>query len=149
MVAVRDPAAEVGALSAAFLVHGLFASIQDASVDAMAIGMIPESERGRVNAFMRAGLLFGSGAGAAAWALLIESAGFTAAALAQSAVLLAMTLLTALIRERPGDSLVPWGRRADRLDPDSGGIAAPGPPERSLLGVLAEVARGCSPSGAC
>ena len=142
VVAVRDPVAEVGALTTAFLVHGLFASIQDASVDAMAIGMIPESERGRVNAFMRAGLLFGSGAGAAVWALLIESAGFTAAAVAQSAVLLAMTLLTALIRERPGDALVPWKRPADQRDSDFDGTALRDPPKRDLLLVLAELARG-------
>ncbi|WP_435017229.1 MFS transporter [Tundrisphaera sp. TA3] len=142
VVAVRDPRNQLGMLSLAFLIHGIFASIQDASVDAMAIGMIPEEERGRVNAYMRAGLLFGSGAGAAAWAVLIRSAGFTAAAVAQSAVLLAMTVLTCFVRERPGDLLLPWGRPA--ADP----VAGSATPDRPVAGrrpfatILAELVRG-------
>lgn len=135
LLTVRDPAAEITAMSVAFLIHGLFASVQDASVDAMAISLIPESERGRINAFMRAGLMFGSGVGAAAWSVLIHRYGFFHAALAQSTVLLAMTALTVFIRERPGDSLLPWGPRH--------GLAAPaaelGP---DLRGVFAELIRG-------
>ena len=137
VIAIRDPAAEVYALSVAFLVHGLFASVQDASVDAMAISIIPESERGRVNACMRAGIMVGTGVGTYVWASLIHSVGFTAAALAQSAVLLAMTLLTAFVRERPGDSLVPWGSRRDPVE-----VEPELAPHAGLGHVFAELARG-------
>lgn len=136
LLLVRDPATQVMATSLAFLVHGLFASVQDASVDAMAISLIPESERGRVNAFMRAGLLVGSGVGAAAWAVLMHRYGFYYAALAQSLVLLAMTGLTALVRERPGDSLVPWGRRRGDA------LAASTSPTPDLRGVFGGLFRG-------
>ncbi len=139
LLAIRDPASQIGLMSIAFLVHGLFASIQDASVDAMAISLIPESERGRVNAFMRAGLHVGSGLGAAAWAILIHRYGFFAAALAQSLVLLAMTGVTALIRERPGDSLVPWGRRS--WDGGGPGLDA-GEPGLELRDIFGRMARG-------
>ncbi len=137
LLTVRDPATQVTAMSIAFLIHGLFASVQDASVDAMAISMIPESERGRVNAFMRAGLMFGSGVGAAAWSELIHRYGFAHAALAQSTVLLAMTAITVFIRERPGDSLVPWNPRGDRDDSPSTPV-----PNPNIRGVFAELIRG-------
>ena len=39
-------------LAIAFFIHSIFASIQDASVDAQAITTIPVTERGRINAFM-------------------------------------------------------------------------------------------------
>ena len=136
LLAIRNPATQVMAMSVAFLIHGLFASVQDASVDAMAISLIPESERGRVNAFMRAGLQVGVGVGAAAWAILIRHHGFFAAALAQSLVLLAMTGITLFIRERPGDSLVPWGSRTHEADPLD---RAPSP---NLRRVFAETFRG-------
>ncbi len=134
LLTIRDPASQVTAMSVAFLVHGLFASVQDASVDAMAISLIPESERGRVNAFMRAGLMFGSGVGAAVWSVLLHRSGFFQAALAQSTVLLAMTALTVFLRERPGDSLVPWGSRRE--------VDAPKKPELDLGKVFAELLRG-------
>ena len=144
VITISDPATEVLALSVAFLIHGLFASIQDASVDAMAISIIPVAERGQVNACMRGGIQLGYGVGAAVWANLIQTHGFTAAAIAQSSVLLAMTLLTAFVRERPGDSLVPWGRpttefdspTAVETDPDEA-IAHP-----SIRHVFGELRRG-------
>lgn len=109
---VNNPAAQVYALSLAFFAHSVFASVQDASVDAMAISIIPASERGRVNAFMRGGILFGTGVGAAALSWLIHYRGFFAAALAQSLLLLGMMVVTFFIRERRGDSLLPWAAKA-------------------------------------
>ena len=123
VITIGDPATEVTALSVAFLIHGLFASIQDASVDAMAITIIPVAERGQVNACMRGGIMLGTGVGAAVWANLIQPHGFTAAAVAQSSVLLTMTLITAFVRERPGDALVPWGRSSRVADPSPTGPA--------------------------
>ena len=144
VIAVRDPATQVTALSVAFLIHGLFASVQDASVDAMAISIIPEAERGRINACMRAGIMVGAGLGAAVWATLIHDIGFTAAAIAQSAVLLTMTLLTAFVREQPCDSLVPWGQRSEvaaTILPDDS-IGPNSTPDPSLGHVFSELARG-------
>ncbi len=144
VILIRDPVSEVYALSLAFLVHGLFASIQDASVDAMAISIIPEAERGAINACMRGGIMVGTGVGAHVWATLIADRGFTAAALAQSAVLLAMTLLTAFVREQPGDSLVPWGHRTIEAEPNSTHQPerTEARPQPSLGAVFAELLRG-------
>ncbi|MBO0948934.1 MFS transporter [Fibrella forsythiae] len=107
MLLVDDPASQVVLLGLTFLVHGTFASVQDASVDAMAISTIPATERGRTNAFMRGGFLLGTGLGAAGLAYMLRHQGFHAAVLAQSAFLLLFTVLTACIRERPTDALFP------------------------------------------
>lgn len=104
---VRDPVGQIITLSWLFFVRSIFAAIQDASVDAMAITIIREEERGRVNAFMRTGYLIGYGGGAAIFALVLRDYGFQAAALTQVFCLLTGTVLTFFIREQPGDRLLP------------------------------------------
>jgi PAT family beta-lactamase induction signal transducer AmpG len=133
ILTIDDPVRQLGALSLAFFVHSIFASIQDASVDAMAIGITPENERGRVNAFMRGGMLTGVGLGAALFAYLIRAYGFFPAALTQSLLLLLFTVITFFLRERPGDALLPT-RRVRRETP----LPADGaPPDlRWLFGEL-------------
>ncbi|WP_227699134.1 MFS transporter [Spirosoma radiotolerans] len=124
---VQDPAKHVITLAWFFFTHSVFAAIQDASVDAMAISVIPEDERGRVNAFMRAGFLIGTGVGAAVFSQLLRTYGFFNAALVQSLLLLALTALTFFIRERPDDQLLPSVKRQP-LAPRS--VSTDGPLER-------------------
>ncbi|MVM28434.1 MFS transporter [Spirosoma sp. HMF4905] len=114
---IHNPIAELQALTGCFLVHSIFAAIQDASVDAMAITAIPDHERGRVNAFMRAGFLIGTGLGAAAFSQILRRYGFFNAALTQSLCLLLLTLLTLFIRERPEDQLSPFLNRRKAVLP--------------------------------
>lgn len=105
---VHNPIADLSLLATAFLIHSIFASIQDASVDAMAISIIPESERGRINAFMRGGFLIGMGLSAATLSYLLRNYSFHTAALAQSLFLLTMTVVTFFIKEKQEDALFPW-----------------------------------------
>ena len=119
LLVIRDPVAEIGLMSALFFVHSLFASIQDTSVDAMAIDVTPEAERGRLNALMRIGFLLGTSLGAAGLAPVLHAYGFQRAALLQSLALLLLTALTFFIRLDRHDRLLPrLGRR----------LAAPLPP---------------------
>ncbi len=104
---VGDPVAQVSTLGWLFCVRSVFAAIQDASVDAMAITVIPEDERGRVNAFMRAGYLVGTGIGAAVFATILHDYGFHSAALLQIMFLLTGVALMLFIREQSGDRLLP------------------------------------------
>ena len=115
LLLVRQPVAQLGLMSAVFFVHSVFASIQDASVDAIAISVVPVAERGRVNAFMRAGSLFGWSVGGAALAYVLHHGGFGRAALVQSLVLLALTVLTFFIKLERTDQLLPRFGRARRL----------------------------------
>ena len=114
---VGDPISNMYALSVAFFVHSVCASVQDASVDAMAISTIPESERGRANGFMRGGFLAGIALGAAEMAYLIHDYSFQIAARAFTVFLLIFTVITIFIRERPGDSLLPgWVLRRQPVE---------------------------------
>lgn len=106
--AVGEPAQNLSLLSLAFFIHSVCASIQDASVDAMAISTIPESERGRVNGFMRGGFLTGISAGAAGMAYLMHTYSFQTAALVLVVVLALFTTFTLFIKEQQTDSLLPW-----------------------------------------
>lgn len=107
MLLVDNPVSNVTLLGIAFFVHSAVASVQDASVDAMAITTIPETERGRINAFMRGGFLVGTGLGAAGLAYVLRHAGFHTAVITQSAFLLALTVFTFFIREKATDALWP------------------------------------------
>jgi len=136
LLLIRDPATQLWATSLAFFAHSVVASIQDASVDAMAIAIIPEAERGRVNAFMRGGMLVGSGLGAASLSMMMNRYGFRAAAIAHSLALLAMMLATGFLRENPGDDLLPWSAaNRDRRTRDVG-------TRTTLGGIFAELFRG-------
>lgn len=140
LVLIDDPARQLWAASLAFFVHSVFASVQDASVDAMAIALIRESERGRVNAFMRGGMIAGSASGAAVLSVVMATYGFRIAAVVQTLALLAMTAVTACLRERPGDALWPSFRR----EPSPAGAG----PSVSIGRVFAELFRGLvEPSG--
>jgi PAT family beta-lactamase induction signal transducer AmpG len=107
LLLVHDPAGQVGLMSAVFFIHSIFASVQDASVDAIAIAIVPDRERGRVNAFMRGGYLLGIAIGSAGLSTVLHHYGFRQAALVQSALLLAMTVLTFFIKLDSADQLIP------------------------------------------
>ena len=145
---VDDPVAQISTLGWLFCLRSVFAAIQDASVDAMAITVIPDHERGRVNAFMRAGFLLGMGVGAAVFAVLLRRYGFHGAALAQIGCLLTGVLLMAFIREQPQDRLLPsFGRNATPTPTafrpfEAGGSGLQLPAEPTFRWLFTELFRG-------
>lgn len=62
---LKDPVSQISYVLIIFTVHAVFASIQDASVDSLAIAIVPLNEQGKVNAFMRSGMILGVAFGAA------------------------------------------------------------------------------------
>jgi len=138
LLLVHDPVAQVGLLSGVFFVHSVFASIQDASVDAIAISVVPVAERGRVNAFMRGGFLLGWAVGGAVLSYVLHNGGFRWAALAQTAALLVFTALTFTIKLDRADRLLPrFGRAPRPRVPDAGQAIATSPhDENPPLGWL-------------
>ncbi len=107
LLLVKNPVKELHFVTAIFFVHSLFASIQDASVDATAIAIVPKQEQGRINAFMRSGLLLGVAAGAAGFSTLLHQFGFFYAAACQSLLLLLFTVLTYITKIDRSDSYIP------------------------------------------
>ena len=109
---VRDPPTKyITALVVAFFVHSIFASIQDASVDAQAITSIPLHERGRINGFMRGGFLVGSALGAAGLSWVLRNWSYLAAASINSSFLFLFTFITFFIKEKSDDQLFPCNRQ--------------------------------------
>lgn len=104
LLLVKNPVAQIGFISALFFTHSIFASVQDASVDALAIAIVPVKEQGRANAFMRSGLILGIAVGAAGFSTLLHSYGFYYAAACQSLLLLLFTLLTYFTKIDRSDS---------------------------------------------
>ncbi len=104
---VKDPLHQLSLLSFVFFMHSIFASIQDASVDAMSISIVPQQERGRLNGFMRGGFLLGVAFGSAVLSFVLHEYGFHSAVLLQTCLLLAFTILTFFIKLDRGDPLLP------------------------------------------
>ena len=107
LLLIDDPVRQLYLMTAAFFIHSVFASIQDASVDAVAIDIIQENERGRINGFMRGGFIIGISLGAAVLSSIIHSYGFFYAALTQSAFLLFFTVITFFIKIDRHDQIFP------------------------------------------
>ncbi|HVG13172.1 MAG TPA: MFS transporter, partial [Flavisolibacter sp.] len=118
LLIVDSPENQVWLLAGLFFTHSLFASVQDASVDALAILATPPAEQGRVNAFMRGGILLGISAGAAGLSIVLHHWGFRAAVLLQSGLLLFFTLLFFVTKLYSTDPLIP--RLGGGVDPQTG-----------------------------
>lgn len=118
LLLVKDPASQLSLMSMVFFTHSIFASVQDASVDAMAISLVPDTEKGRLNAFMRGGFLIGLAFGSAVLAFVLHKYGFYLASFIQSITLLVFTVLTFFIKLDEHDPLLPSFSPKNKLPPD-------------------------------
>ncbi|RIV22662.1 MFS transporter [Fibrisoma montanum] len=141
LLSVSEPVAQISLMSWLFFTRSIFAAIQDASVDAMAISVIPENERGRVNAFMRSGFLIGYGGGAAVFAQILRVYDFHTAALTQTACLLTGAVLMYFVRERRGDQLLPGSARSTTTS-QAASVTAPDQPDHDFRWLFTELFRG-------
>ena len=93
-----------------FFLHNAFASLQDVATDALAVDILEESERGRVNGFMWGSKLFGTTVGTTGGVYLIEQfeLNVTLQVLATGILLIALAVL--LVRERDGEKRFPWSK---------------------------------------
>ena len=108
MIFVPDLTANLKLLFFLVFVHNMFASMQDVSVDALAVEILEEKERGFVN-----GLMFGSASGGAAFsgivlAWVMGHWGMRMAIIVQSGMLCLIMLLPLLFLERKGEKMLPW-----------------------------------------
>lgn len=101
---IKSPTEQIGIITLIFVTHSIAASVQDAAVDATAISIVPESQMGKTNAFMRLGMLLGTAIGAAGFSSILHAYGFFYAALCQSLLLLLFTMITYLIKINRDDS---------------------------------------------
>lgn len=134
MAALPDPVDAIGTLGILILLHNTFNALQDVSVDALAVDLLDESERGRANGLMYGSKYLGTSIGAAGLGILIGPIGMPATMVVQATLLAAIMLIPLLARERPGERLLPW--TAGTASPVAASLE-----ERSLLSLAADLAR--------
>ena len=117
-----------------FFVHNCFASLQDVATDALAVDLLEDDERGRVNGMMWASKLVGIGVGGALLGKVIAKWNIQTAVLAQAIVVLLILVVVLAVRERKGEKLFPW---------TSGSVQASGmhAVELTVFGVAREMMR--------
>ncbi len=108
MAFVPDPTHKLALLGWLILVHNCFNSLQDVSVDALAVDLLRESERGRVSGLMYGSKYFGIFLGGAVLSRVLTASDLTTTFIVQVAMLGAIFMVPLLLRERPGERLLPW-----------------------------------------
>ena len=127
LTSVDDPVNQMGLLTAIAVFVNIFAATQDVAVDGMAIDLVPETEQGRINAFMSCGKAVGWAASAALSGVMLGTVGLGTTALLGAGVSFVVFLLFLGVRERDGERFLPW---------TSGKSVAPIQNDRSLLSVI-------------
>ena len=157
ILAVPDLVADLKLLVGLLFLNNVFAALQDVAVDALAVDLLEEDERGTANGLMYGCKYLGGVVGGAGLSTVMESAGLQSAIATQGLILVAILLFPLLLRERSTDRLLPFGAPA-RSDAkqvagtDLGEMLAEAPaavPGRSMLetaGLLVSVFRMRSPA---
>lgn len=108
MAMVNPGTAQIGALTAFAFSLGLWSAAQDVAVDGLAVDILPHDEIERTNGVMFGGQAIGIATGAAVGGYLIAWHGLPAATLALAGLIAAILVLVLIVRERPGERLLPW-----------------------------------------
>lgn len=101
---------QIGLIAAFAFVLGLSSAVQDVAVDGLAVDILPRSEIERVNGYMFGAQAIGIAFSAAVSGYLIAYLGLPAAVLTLAAIITLILILVLIVRERPGERLLPWSR---------------------------------------
>ena len=116
---------QLGLFTAVIFVHNAFGATQDVAIDALAVGVLPENERGSANGFMFAGAQIGQAVGGAGVLFLAAFLPLQTTYLAVIAAILFVTVFVVLPLKEPAG--------APRSRPAGGAAAAIG---RELLAFV-------------
>ena len=97
-----DLSTQIKLLAWTILIHTVFNALQDVAVDALAVDLLDETERGRANGLMYGSKYFGGFIGGFCMANLIAWSGLDTALVVQTSILLAIMLVPLLVSERGG-----------------------------------------------
>lgn len=108
-MAIVNPGVEqISLIAVLAFAMGLGSAFQDVAVDGLAVDILPADEIERANGYMFGGQAIGVAAGAALSGYLIAYHGLPAAALSLAVIVAAILGLVLIVRERPGERLLPW-----------------------------------------
>ena len=116
LLMVPDLVASLQLATILLFIHNLFSSLQDVSVDALAVDILEPDEVATVNGLIfaskRGGVIFGG----AVLGMLVVPYGIKSAIMVQLPLLVLIMLVPLFLRERPSNSLFPWSKKSDRAD---------------------------------
>lgn len=119
-----------GPLAAMILLANVFVSMQDVAVDALAVDLLTEQERGVANGLMYGSSYLGTALGGAGLGTVVGLYGIQAGLLGQAIILGLIMLLPLLIRERPAEQ--------SQLSGGETSAAEPGQPAGELVSVVSD-----------
>lgn len=136
MSMLPDPLNTLSWLAAAGFCLSVFITFQDIATDALVIDIVPVSEQARANGFMWGAKMVGTAASLAAGTWLLNNYGFRTAMFSLSLTVVMIMFVPLLLRERPGERLLPWSHGA--VSPDAAKLQLGSFKQifRSLFGVL-------------
>ncbi len=136
MAIINPGTQQIGLLAAFAFAIGLASATQDVAVDGLAVDILPEDEIERLNGYMFGGQAIGTAAGAALGGTLIALQSLPAATLAIAALIAAILILVIVVRERPGERLLPWSEGAASQRNRDLHLGAFGPIVRNLISAM-------------
>ncbi|MBA3461936.1 MAG: MFS transporter [Deltaproteobacteria bacterium] len=101
MILIPDLTVDLKMLAWIVLVHTVFNSLQDVAVDALAVDLLEEHERGRANGLMYASKYGGGIIGGSVMATIVAASNLETALIVQTAILVAIMMVPLLVRETP------------------------------------------------
>jgi MFS transporter, PAT family, beta-lactamase induction signal transducer AmpG len=105
---IAPPASDVAVLGAIGFVVNMATTFQDVAVDGLAVDIMTEDERARGSGMMFGGQSIGIAVATAICGLVIDEFGARAAFLIVAALIFALSVYIAALREREGERLMPW-----------------------------------------
>lgn len=108
MSMVHDPLNNLSVLMIAGFFVSFFGAFQDVATDGMAIDVVPIHEQARANGVMWGAKTIGTSVSLVAGTWILNHYGFQQAILALSVAVSLIMLVPLLLRERPGEKLLPW-----------------------------------------
>ena len=105
---VHDPLNHINSLMIAGFFVSFFGATQDVATDGMAIDVIPIKEQARANGLMWGSKTIGISLSLVTGNWIINHYGFSTAILSLSLCVCLIMVVPLLMRERPGEKLLPW-----------------------------------------
>lgn len=110
-LALANPSvADIAVLSAFSFAINTATTFQDVAIDGLAVDLVPDPERARANGLMFGGQSVGISAGTAVTGYTIPVYGFPIAVLGTAALVAFVLAVILVVRERPGERLLPWSK---------------------------------------
>ncbi len=105
---VPNPLNNINLLMGAGFMVSFFGAFQDVATDGMAIDIVPVSEQARANGLMWGAKIMGISGSLFLGTFLINNYGLREATIVLAMVVALIMVVPLLIRERPGEKMLPW-----------------------------------------